>query len=213
MYALVGIAPPHIHRKVAINADRCLQEDDPRQPLQGQRPAKHRLLSYVYPKQPIFGLTQEWFRELSFSRLECGVHDKLHISSADWWDRFLHLIMLAAWSGNRTRVSRVISERANHCTTAPLWLPSRNSFLDSTEAVTTSKQDARTTLWVEEWNALGDRSTEWRDRRCDHPKLTLGQRHRRALVHLEEFESAEFAESTLSGHDENVEAFSYRYNM
>ena len=25
-------------------------------------------------------------------------------------------------------------------------------------------QDARTTLWVEEWNALGDRSTEWRDR-------------------------------------------------
>ena len=29
-------------------------------------------------------LTQEWFRELSFSRLECGVH----ISSADWWDIF-----------------------------------------------------------------------------------------------------------------------------
>ena len=25
-------------------------------------------------------------------------------------------------------------------------------------------QDVRTTLWVEEWNALGDRSTEWRDR-------------------------------------------------
>ena len=43
-------------------------------------------------------------------------------------------------------------------------LPSRNSFLDSTEALNTSKQDARTTLWVEEWNALGDRSTEWRDR-------------------------------------------------
>ena len=33
----------------------------------------------VYSKQPIFGLTQEWFRELSFSRLECGVHDRLHI--------------------------------------------------------------------------------------------------------------------------------------
>ena len=33
----------------------------------------------VYSKQPIFGLTQEWFRELSFSRLECGVDDKLHI--------------------------------------------------------------------------------------------------------------------------------------
>ena len=32
------------------------------------------------------------------------------------------------------------------------------------EALNTSKQDARTTLWVEEWNALGERSTEWRDR-------------------------------------------------
>ena len=38
------------------------------------------VLSYVYDsKHPIFGLTQEWFRELSFSRLECGVHDRLHI--------------------------------------------------------------------------------------------------------------------------------------
>ena len=35
--------------------------------------------SYAYSKQPIFGLTQEWLRELSFSRLECGVHDRLHI--------------------------------------------------------------------------------------------------------------------------------------
>ena len=26
---------------------------------------------------------------VSFSRLECGVHDKLHISSADWWDVLL----------------------------------------------------------------------------------------------------------------------------
>ena len=31
------------------------------------------------------------------------------------------------------------------------------------------------------------------------------------LVHLEEFESAESAERTLSGHDENVEALPYRY--
>ena len=85
LYALAGIAPPHIRRKVAANADRCLQEDDPRHPLHGQHPAKHRLTS-------------------------------------------------------------------------------RNSFLDSTEALNTSKQDARTTLWVEEWNALGERSTEWRDR-------------------------------------------------
>ena len=49
------------------------------------------VLSYVYSKQPIFGLTQEWLRELSFSRLECGVNDKLHISSADWWDILLPL--------------------------------------------------------------------------------------------------------------------------
>ena len=51
------------------------------------------VLSYVYSKQPIFGLTQEWFRELAFSRLECGVHDKLHISSADWWDLLLPLAL------------------------------------------------------------------------------------------------------------------------
>ena len=37
------------------------------------------VLSCVYSKQPIFGLTQEWLRELSFSRLEYGVHDRLHI--------------------------------------------------------------------------------------------------------------------------------------
>ena len=51
------------------------------------------VLSYVYSKQPIFELTvtQEWFRELSFSRPECGVHDKLHISSADWWNLLLPL--------------------------------------------------------------------------------------------------------------------------
>ena len=34
LYALAGIAPPHIRRKVANNADRCLQEDGPRYPLQ-----------------------------------------------------------------------------------------------------------------------------------------------------------------------------------
>ena len=85
LFALAGIAPPDIRRKVASNADSCLQEDDTRHPLHGQRPAKHRL-------------------------------------------------------------------------------PSTNSFIDSTESPTTSKQDVRTTLWVDEWNALGDRSTEWRDR-------------------------------------------------
>ena len=36
-------------------------------------------LSYVYSKQVIFELTQEWLKELSFSRLECGVNDSLQI--------------------------------------------------------------------------------------------------------------------------------------
>ena len=44
------------------------------------------MISHVYSKQPIFGLTQEWFREL-----HCVVHDKLHISSAEWWDILLPL--------------------------------------------------------------------------------------------------------------------------
>ena len=35
-------------------------------------------LDLSYSKQPIFGLTQGGL-ELSFSRLECGVHDRLHI--------------------------------------------------------------------------------------------------------------------------------------
>ena len=39
----------------------------------------------------LLGLIQKWFRELSLSRLECGVHDKLRISSADWWDILLPL--------------------------------------------------------------------------------------------------------------------------
>ena len=36
------------------------------------------VLSYIL-KQPILGLTQEWFRELAFSRPECGVHDRIDI--------------------------------------------------------------------------------------------------------------------------------------
>ena len=35
LYALAGIAPPHIRRKVASNEDSCLQEDDPIHPLHG----------------------------------------------------------------------------------------------------------------------------------------------------------------------------------
>ena len=30
-------------------------------------------------------------------RLQCGVHDKLHISSADWWDLLLPLAARAPW--------------------------------------------------------------------------------------------------------------------
>ena len=32
---------------------------------------------FPYSKKPILGLAQEWFRELSFSKLECGVHESL----------------------------------------------------------------------------------------------------------------------------------------
>ena len=40
---------------------------------------KFFVLSFIYSKQPILDLTQVWSRELSFSRLECGVQDRLHI--------------------------------------------------------------------------------------------------------------------------------------
>ena len=36
------------------------------------------VLSYIL-QTPILGLTQEWFRTVSFSRLACGVYDTLHI--------------------------------------------------------------------------------------------------------------------------------------
>ncbi len=45
------------------------------------RPPRPRLAARL-----IFGLTQEWFRELY-----CWVHYKLHIPSADWWDILLPL--------------------------------------------------------------------------------------------------------------------------
>ena len=47
------------------------------------------VISYVYYKQPIFELTQEWLRELSFSRLECGVHDRGSIFLPPAWDSLL----------------------------------------------------------------------------------------------------------------------------
>ena len=49
------------------------------------------VLSYVYSKQAIFGLTREWLRELSFSRLECGVHDKGTVCLSSVWDILLPL--------------------------------------------------------------------------------------------------------------------------
>ena len=39
LFALAGIAPPDIRRKVASNADSCLQEDDARHPLHGPLPS------------------------------------------------------------------------------------------------------------------------------------------------------------------------------
>ena len=56
------------------------------------------VLIYVYSKQPIFGLTQEWLRVLSLSRLACGVHDKLHISSGSAERRGSPMAMLRAWA-------------------------------------------------------------------------------------------------------------------
>ena len=43
-------------------------------------PSLQAVQDVLSSKQHIFGLTLECFRELSFSRLESGVHDKLHIS-------------------------------------------------------------------------------------------------------------------------------------
>ena len=57
------------------------------------------VLSYVYSKQPMFGLTQEWFRQLSFSSVECEVHDKLHITSAVWWGIFTFPGIDTIWKG------------------------------------------------------------------------------------------------------------------
>ena len=87
-----------------------------------------------------------------------------------------------------------------------LKLPSRNSFLDLTEHLKTRCSYHIVGRGVESpwW------SINWVAWQRDHPKWTLGQRNRWALVHLEESESAESAERTMSGHDENVEALSYR---
>ena len=55
------------------------------------------VLSYVYSKQPILGLTQEWFRE---TRLEYGVHDRFHISSA--WGAVAEWVRALACTDDRT---------------------------------------------------------------------------------------------------------------
>ena len=49
---------------------------------------------YIYcnSNQPILELTQEWFRELSFSRLECGVHRRfIFTPCVTAWDILLPL--------------------------------------------------------------------------------------------------------------------------
>ena len=69
--------------------------------------------------------------------------------------------------GTHVRIDTLTIKKLTHPTPGGIGgyrLPFRNKFLDSTEAHNTSKQDARTTLWVEEWNVLGEQSTEWRDR-------------------------------------------------
>ena len=47
----------------------------------GRRPDRRRLFLVIESKQPIMpiGLAKEWFRQLFFSSLECGVHDRLPI--------------------------------------------------------------------------------------------------------------------------------------
>ena len=88
-------------------------------------------------------------------------------------------------------------------------LPSRKSFLDSTQARNTSKQDDRTTLWGEEWNALGERSIEWRvSGIVQNEQLVSGKDKHwsnwRSLNRLR------VQKGRCRGHDENVEALSYR---
>ena len=50
-----------------------------------------QMIAFLVMYTPNSPSLAEWLRELSFSRLECGVHDELHISSADWWDLLLPL--------------------------------------------------------------------------------------------------------------------------
>ena len=75
---------PNISRKFKMGAIKNVLDCSDYCDIQERNIGLSYLLSYVYSKQPIFWQTQEWFRALSFSRLECGVHDRLHISSADW---------------------------------------------------------------------------------------------------------------------------------
>ena len=67
------------------------------------------------------------------------------------------------WSAIHSKRPRVDSCEHVQCPVKHR-LPSRNRFIDSIEALNTPKQDAGTILWVEEWNTLSERSTEWRDR-------------------------------------------------
>ena len=59
-------------------------------------------------EQPILGLTLGWFRELSFSRLECGVHDRLHIYSV--WDLLSFADDIVLCSTRREHIERKLEE-------------------------------------------------------------------------------------------------------
>ena len=126
LYALAGIPPPHIRRKVASNADRC-----PKKMTRDTHP--------------------------------CQAHDSIQ-RQISWLNRSTYHL--------KTRCSYHIVGRGVE---RPYW-------------------------WSINWVA-------WQR---NHPKRILGQRHGWSLVHLEEFESAESAERTLPGYDENLEALSYR---
>ena len=95
-------------------------------------PQVNFLSSYLHTKQPILGLTQEWFRESSFSRLESGVHDRLHIYRL-CGDILLHLHRqpiegtdaynvsseIHGQCGVNTLVVQVSKRRSYHRATAP----------------------------------------------------------------------------------------------
>ena len=64
---------PHIRLMDSIRRDmKAYGLDD-------QMTQDRKVFLVMSSRELILGLTQEWFGQLSFSRLECGVYDTLHI--------------------------------------------------------------------------------------------------------------------------------------